>query len=109
MLKNHTLISSFLLGLMPYFNSRSRTSFCLLAISSSRALRVDSSMETVSLKDCLVSSMLCSTKTPPRTFQHLRYPLSGSRLVRTRVFSRRSYSSSMYLLNISAYSALILL
>ena len=46
--------SSFLLGLMPYFSSRSRTSFCLLPISSSRALRVDCNMATLSLRDCLV-------------------------------------------------------
>ena len=106
----HILISScFLPGFRPCFNSNSVTSFWRLAISSSRALRVDSSILMVSFKDCLVSATLCSTSTPPTTFQHLRYPFKGYKLASTRLFSLRYSSSSMYRLKISAYSFFSLL
>ena len=100
---NQGLPYSFLFGLIPYFSSSSTTYFCLLFISSSKALRVDSNIKMVYLSDCFVSSMLYSTKTPPITFQHLRSPLRGSRLVSTKLFSLRSYSISMYRLKISVY------
>jgi len=46
--------SSFLFGFRPYFSSSSIMSFWRLPIYSSKALRVDWSIDTVSLSDCLV-------------------------------------------------------
>ena len=109
-LQNHwTNSACLLLGLRLYFISSSTTCFCLLPISSSRAFKVCSNMLTVCLSDSMVSSRVCSTRTPPITFQHFLSPLSGSTLVKTRAFYLLSSSSSRYLLKISPYSAFSLL
>lgn len=65
------------LGLRLYLSSSSTTCFCRLLISPSRALSVCSSMATVCFNDSMVSGKVCSTRTPPTTFQHFLSPFKG--------------------------------
>jgi len=96
--------SCLLLGFKLYFNYSYITCFCLFPIYSSSAFKVCSSIATLALSDSVVYPTVCSTRTPPTTFQHLlSYPFRGEMLVNTRAFYLLSYSSSMYLLNISEY------
>lgn len=96
-------------GFRLYLSSSSTTCFCLFPIYSSKAFKVCYSMATVCFKDSIVYGRVCSTRTPPITFQHFLSPCNGSMLVSTSAFSLLSSSSSRYLLKIYPYSALTLL